>query len=87
MCLLNSSYPDHRVKKDDKDLEEGVAGSVSLLQNVTVSSQPICSMDWSSDKVANTISGAYEPPEGSIQLRRMVFEVKAFSAFRIRTYA
>ena len=48
-----SSYPDHRVRKDDQGQEEGVAGSVSLLQNVTVSSQPISSMDWSPDKVVH----------------------------------
>ena len=46
-----SSYPDVRVKKDDNGREEGVIGSVSLLQNVTLATQPICSMDWNSDKV------------------------------------
>ena len=49
--LSYSSYPDSRVQKDDKGYEKGVMGSVSLLQNVTVSSQPISSMDWSPDKV------------------------------------
>ena len=29
----------------------GVVGSVSLLQNMTIASQPISSMDWSPDKV------------------------------------
>ena len=47
----HSSYPDQRVQKDSSGQEEGVIGSVSLLQNVTVSSQPISSMDWSPDKV------------------------------------
>ena len=50
-----STYPDSRVKNDDKGQEEGVVGSVSLLQNVTVSSQPISSMDWSPDKVLSFI--------------------------------
>lgn len=51
MMFLYSSYPDKRVKKDDKGREMGVVGSVSLLQNVTVASQPVSSMDWNSDKV------------------------------------
>ena len=47
-----SSYPDQRVKKDPDDLEMGVIGSVSLLQNATLSTQPITSFDWSPDKVS-----------------------------------
>jgi len=39
------------VKHDDAGREEGVIGSLSLLQNVTLASQPISSMDWSPDKV------------------------------------
>lgn len=46
-----SSYPDKRVKKDDQGREMGVVGSVSLLQNVTVASQPVAHMDWNPDKV------------------------------------
>ena len=49
-CVI-SSYPDKRVKKDDKGRDVGVVGSVSLLQNVTIASQPISHMDWSPDKV------------------------------------
>ncbi len=46
-----SSYPDNRVKQDDKGRDVGVVGNVSLLQNVVLSSQPISSMDWNQDKV------------------------------------
>ena len=46
-----SSYPSKRVEKDDKGMGYGVMGKVNLLQNVTFSSQPISSMDWSQDKV------------------------------------
>ena len=59
MCVLSllvfshSSYPEKRVKKDDKGREMGVVGSVSLLQNVTLSTQPIAHMDWSPDKVGH----------------------------------
>ena len=46
-----SSYPDKRVKEDSDGKEMGVVGTVSLLQNITVASQPVSSMDWSPDKV------------------------------------
>ena len=52
----DSSYPDQRVKKDANDLDMGVIGSVSMLQNATLSTQPITSFDWSPDKV-NDIFG------------------------------
>ena len=51
MFSLLSSYPDKREKEDDKGVKMGVMGSVSLLQNMTIASQPISSMDWSPDKV------------------------------------
>lgn len=41
------------MKKDSEGRDEGVAGSVSLLQNVTLASQPVSSMDWNADKVIN----------------------------------
>ena len=40
------------MKKDPDDLEMGVIGSVSLLQNANLSTQPITSFDWSPDKVS-----------------------------------
>ena len=52
LFLYLSSYPDQRVKKDPDDLEMGVIGSVSLLQNANLSTQPITSFDWSPDKVS-----------------------------------
>ncbi|XP_041352610.1 WD repeat-containing protein 92-like [Gigantopelta aegis] len=48
--LWKYSYPSKRVEKDGKGVEMGVAGTVNLLQNVTLSTQPISSMDWSPDK-------------------------------------
>lgn len=54
----NSSYPDSRVKKDDNGKEMGVMGTVSLLQNVTLASQPISSIDWSPDKVCHQLTHA-----------------------------
>lgn len=51
VSLHFSSYPDKRVKEDSDGKEMGVVGTVSLLQNITVASQPVSSMDWSPDKV------------------------------------
>lgn len=48
--LWKYEYPIQRSKKDSEGVEMGVAGSVSLLQNVTLSTQPISSLDWSPDK-------------------------------------
>lgn len=45
-----SSYPSQRVTTDSEGKEVGVAGSLSLQQNVTLSTQPINSFDWSPDK-------------------------------------
>lgn len=41
------------MKKDANDLDMGVIGSVSMLQNASLSTQPITSFDWSPDKVSN----------------------------------
>jgi len=51
MCLWKYNYPSCRVKKDDNDLEVGVPGTVSSLQNMTLASQPLSSFDWSPDKM------------------------------------
>lgn len=50
MNLWKYSYPDKRVKQDADGINMGVVGSVSLLQNATLSTQPISSFDWSPDK-------------------------------------
>ena len=38
----------------------GVAGSVSLLQNVTVSTPPVSSLDWSPDKRGLCVCGSFD---------------------------
>jgi len=49
LCLWKYEYPANRVRKSDGE-EFGVAGSLQYLQNSTIASQPICGLDWSSDK-------------------------------------
>lgn len=58
--LVFSEYPIHRSKKDSEGVEMGVAGSVSLLQNVTLSTQPVSSLDWSPDKRGLCICSSFD---------------------------
>ena len=64
LSVFNSSYPEQRVKKDANDLDMGVIGSVSLLQNANLSTQPISSFDWSPDKVSITVMSSSPDPWG-----------------------
>ena len=50
--LSFSVYPSKRVTTDKDELEVGVMGKLKRLQNVTLSTQPIASFDWSPDKVS-----------------------------------
>lgn len=58
--LFSSEYPAQRSKQDSEGNEMGVAGSVSLLQNVTLSTQPISSLDWSPDKMGLCVCSAFD---------------------------
>ena len=52
LCVSSCScYPAKRSRKDDKGVDIGVVGNVELVQNATLSTQPINSVDWSPDKV------------------------------------
>lgn len=55
-----SEYPAQRSKKDSDGVDVGVAGSVNLLQNVTLSSQPIASLDWSPDKQGLCVCSGFD---------------------------
>ncbi|KAG8124444.1 putative WD repeat-containing protein [Naja naja] len=58
--LWKYEYPAQRSKKDSEGTEMGVAGSVSLLQNVTLSTQPISSLDWSPDKRGLCVCSSFD---------------------------
>ncbi|KAM9365845.1 dynein axonemal assembly factor 10 [Pholidichthys leucotaenia] len=58
--LWKYEYPAQRSKKDSGDVEVGIAGSVSLLQNVTVATQPIASLDWSPDKQGLCVCSSFD---------------------------
>lgn len=60
-CDLSfSDYPAERRKKDSEEVDMGVAGTVNLLQNVTLSTQPIASLDWSPDKQGLCVCSAFD---------------------------
>ncbi|KAL6763097.1 WD40-repeat-containing domain protein [Haematococcus lacustris] len=48
--LYKYHYPDQRKIKDPEGRDLGVAGSVELVASRAMSSQPVCSLDWSPDK-------------------------------------
>lgn len=50
--LWKYSYPKARVAEDEEGQKVGVAGSLKLLNNAVISTQPIGSFDWSSDMVS-----------------------------------
>ncbi|XP_064114718.1 dynein axonemal assembly factor 10-like [Macrobrachium nipponense] len=51
IMLWKYSYPASRSKKLNDGSEVGVAGKNELLQNATISDQPIVSFDWCADKI------------------------------------
>ena len=55
--MLNSNYPSERKIGNPP---EGVAGTVSLIQKQTISSQPICCFDWNRDKEGLAVAGALD---------------------------
>ncbi|KAF5305733.1 hypothetical protein FQR65_LT07629 [Abscondita terminalis] len=60
MCLWKYNYPDKRAENDADGIQMGVAGELSLLQNSTLSTQPITSFDWCSDKIGLAVCSAYD---------------------------
>lgn len=57
---FSSEYPAQRSKKGSDDMDVGVAGSVNLLQNATLSTQPIASLDWSPDKQGLCVCSGFD---------------------------
>ena len=46
--------------KDNAGEEKGVPGSLQLLQNVGLSTQPLASLDWSPDKIGLAVTTAFD---------------------------
>lgn len=58
--LWKYNYPAKRVKTDSDGKQMGVAGTLDLLQNVTLSTQPINSFDWNPDKAGLGVCTAFD---------------------------
>ncbi|UYV74612.1 WDR92 [Cordylochernes scorpioides] len=60
LCLWKYNYPESRTKEDGEGNAVGVVGSVSLLQNVMFSTQPISALDWSPDKQGLAVATSFD---------------------------
>ncbi|XP_011166266.1 WD repeat-containing protein 92 [Solenopsis invicta] len=60
ICLWKYNYPEKRKTTDADGIEQGVTGNVSLLQNCTLSTQPISSLDWSPDKQGLAVCTSFD---------------------------
>ncbi|KAI5611585.1 WD repeat-containing protein 92, partial [Silurus asotus] len=58
--LWKYEYPEKRSEIDAEGVERGVAGTLNLLQNVTLSTQPIASLDWSPDKQGLCVCSSFD---------------------------
>lgn len=60
LSYYSSNYPPKRVTQTDEGQEVGVIGSVDLLQNTALSTQPISSLDWSPDKLGLCVCTSFD---------------------------
>ncbi|XP_067939400.1 dynein axonemal assembly factor 10-like isoform X1 [Watersipora subatra] len=58
--LWKYTYPAKRVTKTEEGQEMGVIGSLELIQNTALSTQPISSFDWSPDKQGLCVCTAFD---------------------------
>ncbi|KAF4090007.1 hypothetical protein AMELA_G00044830 [Ameiurus melas] len=58
--LWKYEYPEKRSEKDGDGVHRGVAGTLNLLQNITLSTQPIASLDWSPDKQGLCVCASFD---------------------------
>ena len=60
LSLYKYCYPDQRQIKDANGNPTGVAGTVELLSDKNLSSQPIAAFDWSPDKAGLFCCAAFD---------------------------
>lgn len=58
--LWQYKYPEKRVKESSDGCNQGIAGTLQMLQATSVSSQPINSFDWNSDRIGLAICGSFD---------------------------
>lgn len=59
-CLWKYQYPEKRVTQDSDDIEMGVPGTLKLLENIKLSTQPINAFDWSPDKEGLAVCSSFD---------------------------
>jgi len=57
---VDSNYPVNRVTEDNDKVPMGVAGTLQLVQNTVLSTQPISSFDWSPDKEGLCVCSSFD---------------------------
>jgi hypothetical protein len=60
MIFSFSKYPEKRVMTQSDNTEVGVPGTLKLLQNIGLSSQPASAFDWSPDKAGLACTSAFD---------------------------
>ena len=55
-----SNYPEQRVMTQTDQTQVGVPGTLTLLQNIGLSTQPASGFDWSLDKAGLACTGAFD---------------------------
>ena len=60
MSLYKYNYPAQRVLKDANGVDKGVPGSLELLNDRTLGTQPIVSFDWHRDKIGLAVMSALD---------------------------
>jgi len=60
LCLWKYEYPGKRKTEDKEGMEMGVMGTLKKLQNMTLSTQPIASFDWSPDKEGLAVCTSFD---------------------------
>lgn len=58
--LWQYKYPEKRVIESGDGCSQGVAGKLQMLQATSVSSQPINSFDWNSDRIGLAVCGSFD---------------------------
>ena len=57
---MSSNYPEKRAVTQPDETQMGVAGNLTLLQNIGLSSQPASAFDWSPDKAGLACTSAFD---------------------------
>lgn len=60
MRLWQYKYPEKRIKVSSDGYDRGVSGTLQMLQATSISSQPINSFDWCSDRIGLAVCSSFD---------------------------